>query len=556
MLATTVSPVTSNLCIESAGYCVRPLTGDLCIDSPGYCDWYYKTTSNISSLYQLDAFDWTVLIVYFGILTVLAIYGVYRVKQVIDFWRYSRFPPKPKGAFSEAELPHVTVQLPLFNEMYVVGRLVKAVTEIDYPRDRIEIQVLDDSTDETVSIARATVAKYAAQGFDIHYIRRDDRTGFKAGALENGMKTAKGNLIAIFDADFVPTPDFLRKLIHHFTDPIVGCAQMRWSHINGSYNLLTRLQTIMLDGHFVVEQTTRNRSGNFFNFNGTAGIWRREAIEMSGGWQHDTLTEDTDLSFRAQLMGWRFVYLLDEEAPAEIPVEINAFKAQQRRWAKGVLQVWFKLYKRIWYAPLPLRVKLEMFFRLTGNISYPLMIVASFMQFPLLLVRYNQGLHQLMMLDVPLLFFSTVSVVLFYGTAVWYLDKKRGMRLLHLPLVMGLGIGLAFSNARAVLEALAGVKSDFVRTPKYQVEKTDDESWKRKKYKRKHGWLPLLELSFAFYFVLAIAYAVRMHMWGPIAFLMLFCFGYGYMGTMSLLQTAGGRRLSSTRRRGRAVARP
>lgn len=556
MLATNVGPYTSGLCIESAGYCVRPLTGDLCIDSPGFCDWYVKTSTNISPLYQLDAFDWTVLIIYFGILTVLAIYGVYRVKQVIDFWRYSRFPPKPKGEFTAAELPHITVQLPLFNEMYVVERLVKAITEIDYPRDRLEIQVLDDSTDETVSIARATVEKYAARGFDIHYLHRDDRTGFKAGALENGMKTAKGNLIAIFDADFVPKPDFLHKLIHHFTDPIVGCAQMRWSHINGSYNLLTRLQTIMLDGHFVIEQTTRNRSGNFFNFNGTAGIWRREAIEMSGGWQHDTLTEDTDLSFRAQLMGWRFVYLLDEEAPAEIPVEINAFKEQQRRWAKGVLQVWLKLYKRIWAAPLPLRVKLEMFFRLTGNISYPLMIVASFMQFPLLLVRYNQGLHQLMMLDVPLLFFSTVSVVLFYGTAVWYLDEKRSMRLLHLPLVMGLGIGLAFSNARAVFEALAGVKSDFVRTPKYQVEKTDDESWKSKKYKRKHGWLPLLELSFALYFVLAIAYAVRMHMWGPIAFLLLFCFGFGYMGTMSLLQTAGGQRLSSAWRRGGAVARP
>ncbi len=527
---------------------IRPLTGDLCVDFPGFCDPIEKTARNISSLYQLDAFDWTILIVYFGILTVLAIYGVYRVKQVIEFWRYSKFPPQPKGSFNEAELPLITVQLPLFNEMYVVERLVKAITEIDYPRDRLEIQVLDDSTDETVSIARATVENYARAGFDIHYLHRDDRTGYKAGALEHGMKTAKGELIAIFDADFVPKPDFLRKLVHYFTDQTVGCAQMRWAHINGSYNLLTRLQTIMLDGHFVVEQTTRNRSGNFFNFNGTAGIWRREAILLSGGWQHDTLTEDTDLSFRAQLMGWRFVYLVDEEAPAEIPVEINAFKAQQRRWAKGVLQVWFKLYRRIWYAPLPMRVKLEMFFRLTGNISYPLMIVASFMQFPLLVVRYNQGLHQLMMLDLPLLFFSTISVVLFYGSAIWYLDKERGRRLWHLPLVMGLGIGLAFSNARAVIEALAGVKSEFVRTPKYRVEKTDDESWKRKKYKRKHGWLPLLELGFAFYFMLAIGYAVRMHMWGPIAFLLLFLFGYGYMGVMSLLQTAGGKRLSSALR--------
>ena len=504
-----------------------------------------KTWGNISPLYQLDAFDYTILIVYFTILTVLAIYGAYRIKQVIDFWRYRKFTPQPKGSFSEAELPFITVQLPLFNEMYVVERLVKSITEVDYPRDRLQIQVLDDSTDETVKLAEATVEKYRQLGFDIEYVHRSDRTGFKAGALEQGMKTAKGELLAIFDADFVPNPDCLRKLVDYFTDPMVGCAQMRWSHINGDYNLLTRLQTIMLDGHFVVEQTTRNRTGGFFNFNGTAGIWRRKAIAASGGWQHDTLTEDTDLSFRAQLMGWKFVYLLDEEAPAEIPVEINAFKAQQRRWAKGVMQVGIKLYPRIWRARLPLRVRLEMFFRLTGNISYPLMIVASFLQFPLLLVRYNQPFYHLMILDVPLLFFASVSVFLFYGTAVWYLDKKRTPRLLHLPLVMALGIGLAFSNARAVLEALLGIKSDFIRTPKYQVEKNKDETWKRKKYKRKRGLLPLLELSFAIYFLLAILYAAHMGMWGTVPFLTLFLFGFGYMGVMSFVQSFSGGRLAS-----------
>jgi cellulose synthase/poly-beta-1,6-N-acetylglucosamine synthase-like glycosyltransferase len=509
-------------------------------------DLVNKTWGNISPLYKLDTFDWIILIVYFAILGTLAIYGAYRIKQVIDFWRYRKFVPEPAARFTEAELPRITVQLPLFNELYVVDRLLKAVTAIDYPREKLEIQVLDDSTDETVKVAEAVVAKYAAQGFDIHYIHRSDRTGFKAGALENGNKSAKGELLAIFDADFVPKPDCLRKLVDFFTDPMVGCAQMRWSHINGQYNLLTRLQTIMLDGHFVVEQTTRNRTGGFFNFNGTAGIWRRQAIEMSGGWQHDTLTEDTDLSFRAQLMGWKFVYLLDEEAPAEIPVEINAFKAQQRRWAKGVMQVGLKLYPRIWLAPLPLRVKLEMFFRLTGNISYPLMIVASFLQFPLLLVRYNQPFYHLMVLDLPLLFFSSISVVLFYGSAVWYLDEKRTPRLLHLPLVMGLGIGLAFSNARAVLEALLGVKSEFVRTPKYRVEEdTTDATWKRKKYRRKRGLLPLLELGFALYFLLAIIYSANLHMWGTIPFLLLFFFGFGYMGVMSLLQTASGKRLAA-----------
>jgi cellulose synthase/poly-beta-1,6-N-acetylglucosamine synthase-like glycosyltransferase len=518
---------------------------DICEKFPNFCELVDKTAGNISPLYRLDTFDWTVLILYFTILTILAIYGGYRVKQVIDFWRYRKLVPTPAGHFAEDELPLITVQLPLFNEMYVVERLLKSVTEIDYPRDCMEIQVLDDSTDETVKLAEATVEQYRQAGFDIHYIHRTDRTGFKAGALENGLKTAKGELVAIFDADFVPKPDCLRKLVDFFTDPLVGCAQMRWSHINGDYNLLTRLQTIMLDGHFVVEQTVRNRTGGFFNFNGTAGIWRRKAIEMSGGWQHDTLTEDTDLSFRAQLMGWRFVYLLDEDAPSEIPVEINAFKAQQRRWAKGVMQVGLKLFRRIWGSRLPLRVKLEMFFRLTGNISYPLMIVVSLLQFPLLLVRYNQGFYHLMVFDVPLLFFSTLSVVLFYGTGVWYLDKRRTPRLLHLPLVMGLGIGLAFSNARAVIEALVGYRTEFVRTPKYRVEEQKDETWKRKKYKRKRGWLPLLELAFSVYFLLAIMYAVRMQLWGTIPFLSLFFFGYGYMGVMSLLQTATGNRLQS-----------
>lgn len=508
-----------------------------------YIEIVYRTSGNISPLYQLDTFDYTILIIYFTLLILLSIYGGYRIKQVIDFWRYKNLIPKPKSYFSDEDLPFVTVQLPLFNEMYVVERLVETVAKLEYPRDRFEIQVLDDSTDETVKIAEAVVEKYKKLGFDITYIHRTDRTGFKAGALENGNKTAKGELLAIFDADFLPKPDFLQKLVHYFTDEMVGCAQMRWSHINGNYNLLTRLQTIMLDGHFVIEQTVRNRTGGFFNFNGTAGIWRRRTIEMSGGWQHDTLTEDTDLSFRAQLMGWKFVYLLDEDAPSEIPVEINAFKAQQRRWAKGVMQVGIKLYSRIWAANLPLRVKVEMFFRLTGNISYPLMIIVSLLQFPLLLVRYNQGFMNLMVFDVPLLFFSTISVILFYGSAVWYLDSKPSFRLIHLPLVMSLGIGLAFSNARAVIEALIGHQTEFVRTPKYNVEETKDETWKKKKYKRKRGFLPFLELAFAVYFLLAILYAIRFRLFGTVPFLFLFCYGYAYMGVMSILQTLGGQKL-------------
>lgn len=506
-----------------------------------------KSASNVSALYELDGFDWIVLTLYFTLLGILSLYGAFRISQVVNFWRYRNIAPQPVRLYTEDELPFVTVQLPLFNEMYVVERLLAAVTQLDYPRECFEIQVLDDSTDETQGIAARAVERYAAEGFDISYIHRTDRTGFKAGALANGTSQAKGELLAIFDADFVPKADFLRKLVHHFSDPLVACAQVRWSHINGSYNLLTRLQTIMLDGHFIIEQTVRNRTGGFFNFNGTAGLWRREAIELSGGWQHDTLTEDTDLSFRAQLMGWRFVYLLDEDAPAEVPVEINSFKAQQRRWAKGVCQVGLKLFPRILRSDLPARVKVEMFFRLSGNISYPLMIALSFLQFPLLLVRYNGGFFHLMLFDLPLLFFSTASVVLFYGSAVWYLDRNRTRgrfnRLLQLPLVMALGIGLAFSNARAVIEALMGKESEFVRTPKYKVESGADETWKRKNYGRKRGWLPLFELSFALYFVLAISYAARMEMWGTIPFLLLFCFGYGYTGVMSLMQQSGVERL-------------
>ncbi len=363
--------------------------------------------------------------------------------------------------------------------------------------------------------------------------------------MENGLRTAKGELVAIFDADFVPRPDALRKLVHFFTDPLTACAQMRWSHINGSFNLLTRLQTVLLDGHFVVEQTVRNRTGGFFNFNGTAGLWRRRAIELSGGWQHDTLTEDTDLSFRAQLMGWRFVYLLDEDAPSEVPVDAGAFKAQQRRWAKGVTEVGLKLYPRILRARLPPRVKAEMFFRLTGNISYPLMIVVSLLQLPLLLVRYNQGFYNLLLLDVPLLFFSTLSVVLFYGSAILYLDGRRLARFKYLPLVMALGIGLALSNARAVLEAVLRIKTEFVRTPKYRVEAggRDESSGRRRKYRRGRGWLPAFELAFAAYFLAAIAYAAHMGLWGTLPFLSLFLFGYAYMGVTSLGQTPSLRQL-------------
>ncbi len=493
---------------------------------------------NISFLYTLDVFDWTIIILYFSILTLLAILGVYRLRMVYQFWRYRNIKPQPMRAFAADEMPPITVQLPLFNELYVVERLLGSVTQLDYPRHLLEIQVLDDSTDETVGIASAAVEKYKAEGFDIQYIHRTDRTGFKAGALENGLKLAKGKLVAVFDADFMPKPDCLRKMVDYFSDERIGMVQMRWGHINANYSLLTRIQEILLDGHFVVEQMSRNRTGAFFNFNGTAGMWRREAIEWSGGWQHDTLTEDTDLSFRAQLMGWKFVYLLDEDVPAELPVDMNAFKVQQRRWAKGLVQVGLKLMPRIWKHPkLSLQQKTELFFRLFGNCAAMLMIVLSLLHIPVLIVRFNQGFFHMLLLDVPLMLFATASVVSFYGTSINYRYPNEKWRFWLIPLAMAIGIGMVFSNTKAVLEALFGIKSGFVRTPKYKVENAKD-SWLQvaTKYRRKKGWLPVLELLFALYFVGAVAYAIRSNIYATVPFLLIFLVGYGFVAIMSIFQ--------------------
>ncbi|MBX7219118.1 MAG: glycosyltransferase [Blastocatellia bacterium] len=498
----------------------------------------FAKSNNISYLYTMDAFDWTIILMYFGMLGILSIYGIYRIRMTYLFWRYRDYKPAPPRLYSEAELPKVTVQLPLFNEMYVVERLLESVCQLDYPKDRLEIQVLDDSTDETREIASAAVARHKAAGHNIVYIHRDNREGFKAGALEAGLKVASGQLVAIFDADFRPRPDCIRKMVHYFTEERVGVVQFRWSHINEDYNLLTKIQSVLLDGHFVIEHTSRHRSGGFFNFNGTAGMWRREAIEWSGGWQHDTLTEDTDLSYRAQMMGWKFVYVLDEDVPAELPVDINAFKAQQRRWAKGLTQVAFKMLKRTLNSNLPWHVKVEMFFHLTSNLSYPLMILFNLLHFPILIVRYNQGFFHLLLLDIPFLFLSTFSVTSFYFLSQKELHGKRKGTFSMIYLVMATGVGLSLSNAKAVMEAVFGIQTSFVRTPKYAIENKQD-SWQKKKYRRKIGWLPVLELVMAAYFVITMVYAVYSHIFGVVPFLSIFALGYGYVGILSFMQSAG-----------------
>jgi len=477
------------------------------------------------------------LATYFFVLIVLAIYGWHRYYLVYLYMRNR--DKEPRADAPSNPLPVVTIQLPLYNEMYVADRLIESVCAIAYPRALLEIQVLDDSTDETQSIAELAVRRYAAQGIDIKYYHRANRTGFKAGALEAGLKLARGEFIAIFDADFIPARDFLDRLMPHFTDPQVGMVQARWGHINQDYTLLTKIQSILLDGHFVLEHGGRNRSGRFFNFNGTAGIWRRAAIDDAGGWQHDTLTEDLDLSYRAQLRGWRFVFRSDVIAPAEVPVEMNAFKSQQHRWAKGSIQTCCKLLPRLLRANLPIGVKAEAFFHLTANFNYPLMCVLSLLMFPAMVIRYNMGWYEMLLIDVPLFFAATFSVCNFYMVCQREIHRDWRARIKYLPFLMSIGIGLSINNTRAVFEALLNRQSEFMRTPKYRIEGETDE-WVSKKYRQSVAVQPLIELALGLYFTFTVFYALTNQIYGTVPFLVLFQIGFLYTGLVSIVQQYAG----------------
>jgi cellulose synthase/poly-beta-1,6-N-acetylglucosamine synthase-like glycosyltransferase len=433
----------------------------------------------------------------------------------------------------------VTVQLPIYNEMYVAERLIDAVCKLDYPRELLEIQVLDDSTDETSQIAELAVRRQAQRGVDIKYLHRTDRRGYKAGALDAGLRQARGEFVAIFDADFVPGPEFLQKTVNYFVDPKIGMVQARWGHVNQDYSLLTKIQAIMLDGHFVLEHGGRNRSGCFFNFNGTAGIWRRTAIGDSGGWQHDTLTEDLDLSYRAQLRGWKFVFVPDLIVPAEVPVEMNSFKSQQHRWAKGSIQTCRKLLPLILASDQPMHVKAEAFFHLSANFNYILMVVLSVLMFPAMYVRYNMGWTEMLLIDIPMFLAATASVANFYvmSQREAYPDWKQ--RVKYLPFLMAIGIGLCINNSRAVIEALLRRESEFARTPKYGIERTADE-WVGKKYKQTMAVQPMIELALGIYFTAAVFYALSNGIYGTLPFLMLFQVGFLYTGLVSIVQQFAG----------------
>jgi cellulose synthase/poly-beta-1,6-N-acetylglucosamine synthase-like glycosyltransferase len=486
-------------------------------------------------LYHANAFDMALLIPYFVVLILLASYGAHRYVLVYLYYKNKKNRTTEPSAHFPA-VPRVTIQLPIFNEQFVVERLLDAICRLDYPLEKLDIQVLDDSTDETVAVARGLVHHYAAKGFPVSYHHRSNREGFKAGALSEGLKTAKGEFIAIFDADFVPPEDFLFRTIHHFTDPKIAMVQTRWTHINRNYSFLTEVEAILLDGHFVLEHSGRARSNVFFNFNGTAGVWRRSAIEDAGGWQHDTLTEDTDLSYRAQLKGWKFIYLQDVECPAELPVEMTAFKTQQARWAKGLIQTSKKILPQVLKSDQRFHVKLEAWYHLTANLSYPLMIVLSVLLLPAMIIRFYQGWFQMMYIDLPLFMASTFSISSFYLVSQRELFPGKWFRaLLYLPFLMALGIGLTVTNTRAVLEALLGKQSEFTRTPKYHVESKKDKV-RANNYRRGLGWVPWVELLIGCYFAITVYYAIDNENYITVPFLILFVLGYWYTGLMSLLQ--------------------
>src|ERR1022692_4796525 len=485
--------------------------------------------------YHLNTFDTVLLIPYFAVLIILAAYGLHRYWLVFTYYRYrkNRLGP-PAQQF--ANLPRVTIQLPIYNERYVVDRLVESACRVDYPRELLDIQLLDDSTDETVEVARACVERLAAEGHPIVYVHRDNREGFKAGALAAGLRTAKGEFIAIFDADFVIPADFLQRTVHYFTDPKIGMLQTRWTFLNRDYSFLTRVQATLLDGHFVLEHGARARAGCFFNFNGTAGIWRRQAIEDGGGWQHDTLTEDTDLSYRSQLAGWKFLYLPDVECPSELPVEINAFKTQQARWAKGSIQTSLKILPRLFRSKAPLHNKIEAWFHLTANISYLFMIVLSVLLLPAMIIRFYQGWFQMLYIDLPLFIASSFSISSFYLTSQRELYPRDWLKTIkYLPWLMAVGIGIGVSNSRAVLEALFHVQSAFQRTAKFNIG-TDKRIERPKVYQRTAGWIPLAELAIGTFFLATIVYSIESYNFATVPFLIIFVLGYYYIGLMSVFQ--------------------
>ncbi len=467
------------------------------------------------------------------VLGLLCTYALHRYHLVYLFHKHRPQRAQPAAAW---RTPSITIQVPIYNERYVIAALLDSIRHLDYPRNCLEVQILDDSTDDTPRIVQRIVTDMRREGMEIHHLCRAERTGYKAGALAVGLDSARGELIAIFDADFRPPPGFLKQILPYFREEDVGMVQARWGYLNEDHSLLTRLQAMFLDAHFMIEHFVRHRSGRFFNFNGTAGVWRRTCIETAGGWQADTLTEDLDISYRAQLAGWRFVFAPEVVVPSELPVELAAFKTQQHRWAKGSVQTALKLLPAVLSSPHPWPVKLEALFHLAGNLAYLLMIGLLLTLLPSLAARAGLGWQALLWLELPVLLLATPSVFVFYLTARRALDRGRG--LLHIPPLMALGIGLAVNNSRAVLAALLGRTSEFRRTPKHGVG-AGRRGWMRKRYRGRLDYSLVLELLLATWSLVAIQVAWRHELYVALPFLALFLWGFTYVAAVALAQTGG-----------------
>ncbi|HSP89121.1 MAG TPA: glycosyltransferase [Ignavibacteriaceae bacterium] len=475
--------------------------------------------------------DDIVLVGYFLSLTILFVFGCHGFIMIYYHRKYKGVIHTPNKEISTDSL--VTIQLPLYNEMYVAERLINSVCEIDYPKDKLEIQVLDDSTDETTNIVHQAVELKKAEGFDIVHIRRDSRKGFKAGALKEAMKTAKGEFIAIFDADFIPHKDFLKKTLSYFSNSKIGMVQTRWEHLNGDYSMLTKAQALALDGHFVIEQSVRNKAGFFINFNGTGGVWKKKCIEDAGNWNDDTLTEDLDLSYRAQLKGWKFVFLKDFTSPAELPSEINALKNQQFRWTKGAVETAKKILPKVWASKIPLRVKLQSTFHLTNNLVFPFILLAAILNVPLIFIK-NSGSYEVYFAIMSLFVLAFVSSFLFYLYSQKDIRTDWRKKIVLFPLFMAGSMGFAVNNSRAVIEGLLNRKSEFVRTPKFKVMNAED-TWAGNKYlNKKIGLSVVVEVIMALYCLVGIASSIYFVEIAALPFQILFFTGFSFVAVTSI----------------------
>lgn len=488
-----------------------------------------------------DKIQYVWLIIYLFALVSLFTYGMncyllmifYRLNRRKAVTKHEAVKEEFYQTVSPEDWPRVTVQLPIYNECYVIERLIGSICRLDYPKELLEIQVLDDSTDETVDIALAIVADMRRQGFDIAYCHRRNRNGYKAGALKEGLKIAKGELVAIFDADFVPYPNFLTESVPYFMDAQVGMIQTRWGHINSDYSLLTRAQSIGIDGHFGVEQASRAWSGFFLNFNGTAGVWRKETIMDAGGWHADTLTEDLDLSYRAQLKGWKLCFAPNVVCPAEVPVTINAFKSQQHRWAKGSIQTAKKNLGKLFRADIPLLVKIQAFLHLTHYMVHPMMLLVVLTSIPML---YSQWFFD--NLAFPIMIFTLLCLATL-GPSTMYMFSQRILypewkqRIKYLPFLMCLGTGIAVNNTKAVLEALLNIESGFIRTPKYGIKKQGDR-WRDMKYSIPLSPVSVIEFLLGVYSLAGLSMFLLFSKYLVSPFLLIYTSGFFYVFFLSV----------------------